>query len=189
MVKEIMPDCALLFSTRHPKKSMESYMKLFLHENDNWLSSKLFQGWYMNHVVCPYENPDVEKHFLFNPWITPVSEAHLSALAFGGSMVVYQEAADKYDRVVLYENLCKSPKEELKKILSILGKGTEQNVKLALTALEVDAQKAAFGKRGDMFILSDQDWNEVDQIFENLGLPITCAMPMNEFQSFFSNDL
>ena len=59
IVKEIMPDCALLFSTRHPKKSMESYMKLFLHENDNGLSSKLFQGWYMNHIVCPYENPDV----------------------------------------------------------------------------------------------------------------------------------
>ena len=118
-------------------------------------------------------------------WWRDMSDAYLSALPYGGSMAAYQEAKEIYAKVVLYENLCEFPRDEISSILGLLGKYSGENVNLALSAFETDSQDGVF-KNTKNFHLTDKEWEKANKIFEDLGLNMRGDMSMDEFREWFS---
>ena len=106
MVRECFPGARIIFTTRNPKDSIESWLKI----GDNLKRSLFFRYGLrpavFNHLSLPYEPPgyrDLLAKYFSRRWTMPIQD--MFAISYTGSLQCYLLNKGCYDLAVTYEEL------------------------------------------------------------------------------------
>lgn len=178
-LKELFPQIKLIFITRHPLPSLKSYDKLWtlLPLSGTLAFLANVNGIYWKNYPIPCN--DLE---WWNRYRDVIEEgttldqriAMVRVFFFNYWCVVDQYIKNKkfYENAILYEELCKNPKEVMSDVFSSLNISLDYT-SLALRALEKDSQQGFFGKRG-VYIEKDLStiMELVDKKFKEYSIPM-----------------
>ena len=186
-IKRAMPSFQCIMMTRHVKVSIESFEKMLrgwgpslTNENHIKKASNLILNW------CPFPYDDKKAQEVKQKYIKmnqasnlPIIQVRL--LLLGSSMLHFLRHKNIYTHSVVYEDLMKNTKDELKSLFEKVGIPAEF-VAYAIKALKFDAQKGTFGKRGTTKLFSETDWEKCDEIFKDIDVPITKDMSIEQLR-------
>ena len=95
-------------------------------------------------------------------------------------MACYLKSKHLYKKCVLYEEIIANVVEETNTLFEALNIPLEF-VPKAIKALEVHSQKKMFDKAiTDVEVITDEDWNDVDDILKEIDIPIKISMTVAE---------
>ena len=87
----------------------------------------------------------------------------------------------------IYEDILSDPAKEAGEILDVLGvvDDRDASLRLALAALEHDSQAGVSSKRGsDHITIPEDELRRCDDVFREVGLPLSVKMTVEEFRKF-----
>ncbi len=185
---DLFPHFKFFFSTRHPVPSLRSYLKIFKVVHGRNLYNKLGLRWRDKlalRLFLPY-HPKFDSFVAkYHPWHQPCYPERC-LLYYTGSLACYFTNRKMYHRVILYENLCENPHQEVGEILKLM-EIPEEHLAAALGAFERDSQNKTFGERGHSgpSVLTDKILDLMDQHMADLDIPVRHAMSVEEFKKLF----
>ena len=194
-MKKLFPDAKYIFNTRHPRTSMISHLKVF-SEFENDLCHLL--GFMHRHNAQSFgfqviHQRQCEKKLRkkVSNWYSNHTHGQLSALFYAGSFVTYLLDKDMYDYVVLYEDLSQHSEKVTRDMLTLMEIPPE-HLEKTMEVFTRDSQQGALGKRGHWEkanLISKKSWDEMDSIFEQMGLPLKCNMSEEEYRKVVVNGM
>ena len=189
-LKTLFPEIKLIFITRHPLPSLKSYDKLWsllpISGTIAFLANVNDVLWKNYPIPCD----DIEWWRRYRDLIQDGRTldqriAMVRVFFFNYWCVVDQYIKNKklYEKAILYEDLCKNPKEVISDVFSALNISLD-NTPLALRALERDSQQGFFGKRG-VYIEKDLStiMDLVDKKFKQYDINMKVDISMEEFRN------
>ena len=103
------------------------------------------------------------------------------------NIVVTFQDPNVFDQLILYEELIKDPELVVGKLFMTMVISGE-HIPTAMEALRHDSQQGMkFGERGTFkdFMISDENKINIDRIYKDFHVPISCFMTQDEFCSSF----
>ena len=95
-------------------------------------------------------------------------------------MACYLDSKDLYKKCILYANIMANTEKETNELFEALNIPLEF-VPEALKALDTHSQKNMFDKKiTEDYWTEEWLWNEVDEIFNELDIPIKISMSVND---------
>ena len=95
-------------------------------------------------------------------------------------MACYLKTKHLYKKCVLYEEIMANVVEETNTLFEALNIPLEF-VPEAIKALEVHSQKKMFDKAiTDVQVITDEDWNDVDDFLKEIDIPMKISMTVAE---------
>ncbi len=176
---QAFPDFHFVFSTRHPRPSMRSLMKLMRPESDSLYGrSGMLRDWLLHVLPIPYEDGDISSA------MARLSHDELFAYIYVGSLSNFLRNRSAYKHCVLYEDLASDPASEMGRLLAALGiPSMEEHLSPLLEAMRGDSQGGRFVQRGGNPELPDRLWTQIDGAFASLGMDnVSCDMSLNAFR-------
>ncbi len=193
IIADQMPEARLFFNTRHPRPSLESFLKIV-----TFLRSSLYfrLGWNWRYLAerFPYPYDRGQRYEAvygsLNRKRQEISFEELGALNYAGAFATYLENRDIYSQVILYERLREDPEGSLRRLFRELDL-PEEHLPAALAATRFDSQGATFASgetRVDGRVRRPEAWKKVDNIFARMRLPFTVDSSEEEFLLQFTTD-
>jgi hypothetical protein len=111
----------------------------------------------------------------------------LAGMACAGSILNYLKHKKLFLTAIMYEELIANPTEKTGQLFEILG--IPQNlVALGVTAFAKDSQGKFFGQTDgrESDAISAEKWQKMDNIFEQIKVPLVHDMPSEEFAKLFA---
>ena len=170
--------------TRHVKVSLESFEKMIrgwgpvLRKQAHIVkASNLILNW------SPYPYDDVKcqelkKKYIDMNLMSPIPILTVRLMMFGGSMTSFLQHKKLYVHSVIYEDLMNNTSKELENLFKMIDIPTEY-VAYAMKALDFDAQRGTFGKRGTKKIFDESDWENCNDILKEIGFQFQKACPLS----------
>ena len=95
-------------------------------------------------------------------------------------MACYLDSKDLYKKCILYANIMANTEKETNELFEVLNIPLEF-VPEALKAMDTHSQKNMFDKKiTEDYWTEEWLWNEVDEIFNELDIPIKISMSVND---------
>ena len=174
-------------STRHPKKSIYSFIKIIQHQDQYLYAKTVFSWWkWIKMSPYPYDPEDRTKgmnelrHIFERLW--PIRMIESFPMFYGLVIDSYLRHKHIYRGVTFYEHLSAKPAEEIETLLTALKVNSSENVKLALKALKQDSQSGTWGNRGEKFITMTCSEKLLDEVLRKLNIGLAMDMTWDEFK-------
>lgn len=184
----LFPKFNLVFNTRHPVQTLQSFNKIFANMNGGTVHQRWGFFWRMSHRATPFPLRDPYYRQLRDQYWSWFEESNnrIFTLNIASLYVDYSRTRDIYKCVVLYEELKEDPRKVMAGVFKAL-ELPEAGLNTALVALEQDSQNGMLASRGvdEKFILSEEDKDKVDRIFKDFRVPVSSRMTSQEFIEFF----
>ncbi len=188
-MREVFPCMKLFFNARHPRASMKSYCHTLLSPAMGSMLTHQFHDCWPDSLAFDYRNAKlqaVKREAMRDksPRVDMATFARDCALMYGGAVDFYLGHRHLYLRCVLYENLVGDPEAEVSELFDILGLPSE-HIPEALACLESHSQGFIFGdpKKEKRREFGPAEFREVDKAFEDIGLPLSTDMTVEEFKA------
>ena len=185
---KLVPQFNLILNTRHPVPTLQSFNKIFSNMNGGTIHQRWGFFWRMSHRATPFPKDPYYRRLREQYWSWFPEDGNNKMLVMNSASiyVAYKRAKDIYKAVVLYEELKEDPRKVMGGVFKALDLPEDQ-LDLALAAMEVDSQNGMLASRGvdEKFILSEREKDGVDRVFKDFKVPISTRMSTEEFIEFF----
>lgn len=184
------PKINLFLNDRHPVDKSRSFKKILA----NVSTSTIFENWgFLWRIIwwtssTPLDDPKLQaKRDQYWSILPPWGNVEQVAFTHAGLLAGYFKNPGIYKQVILYEELIQDPEKIMSEMLEHMGLD-EGDLPKALEALKFDSQSGMqLAQRGslDKFDLDETTMSNVDRIYQDFGVPMSCKMSREDFIACF----
>ncbi len=180
-LKETLPSARVIFNSRHPRPSIQSYVKVSKSQPKIYYYTGGLLLWYLCNFPLPYNEPLWRRRFEKSK----LKPSVLTGLGTAGYYYTYFKYKEMYAATILYEDLLSHPAETTRKLFEAL-ELPEEKVPDALFVLEKDSQKGQLANRGeDGIVISQSWWTAIDKVLKEFNSPVSTTMTYEEYKRLF----
>ncbi len=124
LIADHFPKMKMIFNTRHPKKSLNSWMYVFKAEVNKCMMDYQYHDFWLSGIPFDYDSEelqDLQAKLMRESRVTSLNRSF--AYCYAGALDFYLRHKGLYRHCVLYEDLVEDPKEEAGRLFSALGLG------------------------------------------------------------------
>ena len=177
IIKSLFPGAQLIFNTRHPVKSIESFERT-LRFVPNSLTAEKADFWFC-HLPFLQGMTETERQYFLKR--RQLGNIYSLTLGYALSLRVFLENKKLYCYSVLYEDLVECPRDQARKILTCVGI-EEGFVDKALKAFKNDSQNGAFRTVPVADRFNNVDWDTSDRLQEEVQSPARHTMSLEQLR-------
>lgn len=192
-MKEACPEIKIMFNTRLPRTSNTSFYQVVKgHVYTDSLSYDLKTWWkyfsFPHHFYHDLDSPYANFKAKVIDKLSPQKMEKFAVGSFAAALLCYLNNKDKVDYLLIYDDWMENVQSITQDMFESLGIPKDY-VTPAMTALNRDSQNKFFGnidgKRSS--VLTELQWQSVNEIFKMLNLPLKHEMNIEEFKAFLKS--